>query len=170
MRKKVIVLIVLICLICCGLLYVAISNKDNKNPEDKQVINDDVNVIDDVQDEHKQEEINDIEIEDENIIEGFDYNKSDVEPHNFVDSDVDNTKKDNKEPEKEKDNNEDHEDEPEVLSYTYEEFTKLSSDEQYEFYLTFENNQAFLKWYNAGKEEYERNHPIEEISMDGKVE
>ena len=49
--------------------------------------------------------------------------------------------------------------EPEQQITEYEWYEALSPDEQVAYYETFESMEAFVKWYNSAKAEYDRLHP-----------
>ena len=46
---------------------------------------------------------------------------------------------------------------------TYEKYNAMSGDEQLAFFETFDSVEAFIDWYNAAKEKYEKEHPYIEI-------
>lgn len=59
--------------------------------------------------------------------------------------------------------------EPEQQLTEYEWYEALSPEEQVAYYETFESMEAFVKWYNAAKAEYDRLHPPIE-GGDGEVD
>ena len=42
---------------------------------------------------------------------------------------------------------------------TYEQFSELSGDEQYEYFETFQSVEDFFAWYEKAKDEYIASHP-----------
>lgn len=46
----------------------------------------------------------------------------------------------------------------------YAAYVEMSAEEQYAYYKTFGDPEAFLNWYNAAKDQYEKEHPVEVIN------
>ena len=49
---------------------------------------------------------------------------------------------------------------------TYEEYNSLSGEEQEAYFNTFPSIESFFEWYNAARDEYEKNNPTIEIGDD----
>lgn len=50
-----------------------------------------------------------------------------------------------------------------VASMDYEQFTALSGAEQREYMESFESIDAFFAWYNAAREQYQKDHPSMDV-------
>ena len=70
-------------------------------------------------------------------------------------------------------NSDDGNETPSVPSYenqiTYEEYNALSGEEQEAYFNTFPSVESFFEWYNAAREEYEKNNTAIEIG-DGTID
>ena len=52
---------------------------------------------------------------------------------------------------------------PEHVDIKFEEYMKMTSKEQYKYFLTFESQAAFTDWYNKAKQEYDSSLVITQI-------
>lgn len=49
---------------------------------------------------------------------------------------------------------------PDYANMDYEKYSNLTSEQQYEYFLTFSDPAAFLLWFNEQKDIYDKEHPV----------